>query len=404
MCEDEILGEGAFGEVTAGYTTTTTTASSARTSPLKKRALASMKEKVAIKRLVKSRLSPTMREHLRVEVDVLKRCQGLSGVVQLRDIFETEEEAYLVMDYVNGGDLFDFVVSRGRLEESLARHVFGQLVEVVHHLHNRLMVIHHDIKLENVLLHKTEGDNTIAARLTDFGLCCPVQRADDPLTKFSGTEAYCSPDLLMGRPYSGGANDVYCLGVLLYICVTGSYPFDSDDVELQVRQQTNYAYLSTLAFPSDVSRECRDLVLTMLNPNMRKRLTIEQVAAHPFLAPYFANIKAKQLQQQQQHEVQQQLELGQCDAECEDDDEEQCFFLEEDDEEVAIFRPTHHHHHQQQKKKKKSTLEVNECEISVADEEEDEESADEHDDRDCELRVMVDEDDCIDDEAMMMLH
>lgn len=339
MCDTEILGEGAFGEVKLGFHG------------------GDVKTKLAIKRITKSKLSTTMREHLKVEVDVLRRCLH-PNIVPLRDVVETEDDVYFVMDYVNGGDLFDFVVARGKLDEPLARRAFGQLADAVNYLHNHLGVIHHDLKLENLLVDLSAADEFVSVKLSDFGLCCTVQRPTDILTKFSGTEAYCSPEVLEGRPYNGSANEVYAMGVILYILVTGAYPFDSE-IELQVAQQTDYSHLSSLPFPRQVSRECRDLVLTLLDPNPRKRPTIERVLAHPFLQPYVATLKTLETQKEEQDELQ--------------------FALEQEQYELLGCEE-----------------EINVCEVSVADEEQDDDTGDDDDAIDAshvELSVMVDEDD-----------
>jgi serine/threonine protein kinase len=359
----EILGEGAFGEVRLGYELSSALQHH-KTCPTK----------LAIKRLTKSKLSATMREHLKVEVDVLRRCSH-PHVVPLRDVVETQDDVFFVMDYVNGGDLFDFVVARGKLDEALARRLFGQLADAVNYLHNHLGVIHHDVKLENLLVDVTGPlASDVAVKLTDFGLCCTVQRPTDILTKFSGTEAYCSPEVLEGRPYSGSANEVYAMGVVLYIAVTGAYPFDPE-IELQVAQQSDYGHLSSLPFPRDVSLECRDLVLSLLDPNPRRRPTVERVLAHPFLQPYFVALKLEQAAAEAQKMNNSKNDDGESSLQ---------FFLEEDDELPLGCEE-----------------EINPCEVSVADEEDDlyDDDDDEEDtnnnniNHELERSVMVDEDD-----------
>jgi len=234
-------------------------------------------QNVAVKVISKGRLSKQMRERLAKELDIYSRLQH-QNIASLIDTSETSDAYYLVMEYINGVDLFDYVISKGRLLEHETKTLFYQLCCALDHAHSR-NVIHHDVKLENVLLQR-EGKR-VTLKLVDFGLSVIAERGQ-LLSSFSGTEAYCAAEIINGRRYDGVLIDIYSAGVFLYICLTGSYPF-SADLEVQAREQASRHYLSTLHYPEDVSAEARDLVLKMLEPVPVRRISaFRHVLQHAF--------------------------------------------------------------------------------------------------------------------------
>ncbi len=257
----EVLGEGAFGEVRLGLHVLSN-------------------ELVAIKQVVRKKLSPQMLQQHQREAEILNTCKH-EGIVKLWEIIETTEEFLFVFEYANEGDLYDFVCKNERLGEDLARALFAQIVHAVQFLHSH-NCIHHDIKLENILLHRSSEGAPLIARISDFGLACLINKPGEYLMKFSGTEAYSSPEILEGRPYDGSKSDIYALGVLLYICITGQYPFD-EDLDKQIQQQTSHAYLGSLYFPDGITTECKELILAMLEPNAMKRPGIDAILSHSFM-------------------------------------------------------------------------------------------------------------------------
>ncbi|KAL6058557.1 Protein kinase domain-containing protein [Balamuthia mandrillaris] len=285
-----LLGEGSFGVVQLGYHKRTG-------------------ERVAVKVFDKSRLTPKLRKRLNLEVSVLSRLQH-EGLCKLSAEGELGDRRFVVFEYINGGDLFDYVISRGRLCEEEARHFFGQLCRALHYLHSH-GVIHHDVKLENCMIQQLEDDdeneNDASSikdgndsdssspsssptpwkrkqlKLIDFNLCAVESHPGQLLSKFSGTEAYCAPELFEGHRYDGKKVDVYSTGCLLYVILTGCYPF-SEDPDLQFEQQTSLRYLASLRLPEGCSSEARDLLGKLLDPCPRTRPTMAQVLSHPFLA------------------------------------------------------------------------------------------------------------------------
>eukprot|EP01090_Pellita_catalonica_P011801 TRINITY_DN2419_c0_g1_i1.p1 TRINITY_DN2419_c0_g1~~TRINITY_DN2419_c0_g1_i1.p1 ORF type:complete len:311 (+),score=43.54 TRINITY_DN2419_c0_g1_i1:372-1304(+) len=185
------------------------------------------------------------------------------------------------MEYIFGDDLFDFVMNNGNgngLPEAQAAIIFEKLCLAIHKLHTR-NIVHHDLKLENIMIATSERD--LHVKLIDFGLSIKGEATTGLLEEFSGTEAYSAPELLIRKPYCGKALDVYSLGVIFFIMLTGGYPF-STDVNLHHQEQTDAEFLANLSYPAGVSNQSKDLILHMLEKDPAKRPSMATVLTHPF--------------------------------------------------------------------------------------------------------------------------
>lgn len=143
-------------------------------------------------------------------------------VVQLYEVIATETSIWLVTELCTGGELFDYLLEKGRFDEYEARILFGQLCLSVAYCHDQ-GVVHRDLKLENVLL-----DDHCQVKLSDFGFTREFERGG-LLDTFCGTTGYASPEMLKGEKYLGQEVDIWSLGVILYALLTGGLPFDDDD-------------------------------------------------------------------------------------------------------------------------------------------------------------------------------
>lgn len=159
-------------------------------------------------------------------------------IIQLYEVIATENHIWLVTELCSGGELFDYLVEKGRVSESETRIIFGQLCLAVAYIHGK-GILHRDLKLENVLL-----DERCRVKLGDFGFTREYERGS-LLETFCGTTGYASPEMLQGRKYIGPGEfsvtfdteydligtevDVWSLGVILYTLLTGGLPFDDDD-------------------------------------------------------------------------------------------------------------------------------------------------------------------------------
>ena len=143
-------------------------------------------------------------------------------VVQLYEVIATETSIWLVTELCTGGELFDYLVEKGRIDEYETRALFGQLCLAVAYCHDQ-GVVHRDLKLENVLL-----DDHCHVKLSDFGFTREFERGG-LLETFCGTTGYASPEMLLGQKYLGQEVDIWSLGIILYALLTGTLPFDDDD-------------------------------------------------------------------------------------------------------------------------------------------------------------------------------
>ncbi|EWM29175.1 checkpoint kinase [Nannochloropsis gaditana] len=203
-------------------------------------------------------------------------------VVRLQDIFQTEDVIYLVMELVQGGDLFDRIVDRGRYPEATARKLIRNVLQAVQYLHAR-NIVHRDLKPENILL--VHRDSDVDVKLTDFGLA--KRTTSEGLKTFCGTPQYFAPEVLKRRNTTQGTGrygreaDMWSLGVILYIVLSGTPPFDDSTLFEQIRTATY-----TFEGPEweSVSTQAKDLVSRLMTASPATRLEVDQALSHPWFA------------------------------------------------------------------------------------------------------------------------
>ncbi|KOS17106.1 Serine/threonine-protein kinase PSK2 [Escovopsis weberi] len=190
-----------------------------------------------------------------------------TNIVEMQGFFEDDVNYYIEMEPhgLPGMDLFDYIELRANMDESECRSLFYQVVKAVHFLHTIALVVHRDIKDENVIL---DGEGNI--KLIDFGSAAYIKNG--PFEVFVGTIDYAAPEVLAGKAYGGKEQDVWALGILLYTIIYKENPFYSID-EIMDRD---------LRVPFKISDESIDLVRCMLNRDVEQRFTIEQVLDHPW--------------------------------------------------------------------------------------------------------------------------
>ncbi|KAF4729590.1 Protein kinase, partial [Perkinsus olseni] len=179
-------------------------------------------------------------------------------------------EIFMIMEYVSGGELFDYIVHRMRLTEDESRRFFQQILSGLDFCHRHL-VTHRDLKPENLLL---DGTNT-NIKIGDFGLSNKM--CDGEYLKTScGSPNYASPEVVSGRFYVGPEVDVWSLGVVLYALLCGSLPFDDENVPNLFRKIKH----GNFTLPGHLSADAKDLIVQMLVVDSTKRITIEQIRQH----------------------------------------------------------------------------------------------------------------------------
>jgi len=184
-------------------------------------------EKVAIKIISKSKLSPEDLADLKNEIDILKQVDH-PNIVKLVDVYEDAKNFSLVMELMRGGELFDVLMEREQFSEKEARDIIAPIIDAINYLHS-LGIIHRDIKPEN-LLFSSKDIETAVIKVADFGFARFVQEEDkDGLaTTVCGTPNYVAPEVLEQKPY-GTPCDSWSIGVVLYILLCGCPPFSGDD-------------------------------------------------------------------------------------------------------------------------------------------------------------------------------
>jgi len=219
---------------------------------------------VAIKIIDKAQLNPTSLQKLFREVKIMK---GLDhpNIVKLFEVIETEKTLYLVMEYASGGEVFDYLVAHGRMKEKEARAKFRQIVSAVQYLHQK-HIVHRDLKAENLLL-----DAELNIKIADFGFSNEFTPGNK-LDTFCGSPPYAAPELFQGKKYDGPEVDVWSLGVILYTLVSGSLPFDGQNLK-ELRERV---LRGKYRVPFYMSTDCENLLkkFLVLNPTRRSPLEV----------------------------------------------------------------------------------------------------------------------------------
>nr|XP_020480287.1 MAP/microtubule affinity-regulating kinase 3-like isoform X2 [Monopterus albus] len=220
---------------------------------------------VAIKIIDKTQLNPTSLQKLFREVRIMKILNH-PNIVKLFEVIETEKTLYLVMEYASGGEVFDYLVAHGRMKEKEARSKFRQIVSAVQYCHQK-HIVHRDLKAENLLL-----DADMNIKIADFGFSNEFT-VGGKLDTFCGSPPYAAPELFQGKKYDGPEVDVWSLGVILYTLVSGSLPFDGQNLK-ELRERV---LRGKYRIPFYMSTDCENLLKRVLVLNPGKRGTLEQI-------------------------------------------------------------------------------------------------------------------------------
>lgn len=207
--------------------------------------------------------------------------QSLShpNIVKLHEVYETEANIYLIMEYVQGGDLFDAIIESVKFPEPDAALMIMDLCKALVHMHDK-NIVHRDLKPENLLVQRNE-DKSTTLKLADFGLAKHVVR---PIFTVCGTPTYVAPEILSEKGY-GLEVDMWAAGVILYILLCGFPPFRSperDQDELfNIIQLGHFEFLAP--YWDNISDAAKDLVKHLLVVDPKKRYTAHQVLQHPWI-------------------------------------------------------------------------------------------------------------------------
>ncbi|KAF8339776.1 kinase-like domain-containing protein, partial [Cantharellus anzutake] len=242
----KVIGEGTYGKVRIGTHRLTGT-------------------RVAIKQIpkeVSAQLTREIHHHRRLHHP---------HVTKLYEVIATETSIWLITELCSGGELFDYLVEKGRLSEDETRRLVGQLCLALHYVHSN-GAVHRDLKLENVLL-----DDRCNVKIGDFGFTREYEQGR-LLETFCGTTGYAAPEMLLAERYSGPEVDIWSLGIILYTLLAGSLPFDDDDEKVM----KDKIIQGQFDIPDSLSDNAQALLRGMLKRNPTERLTIPAILRHPW--------------------------------------------------------------------------------------------------------------------------
>lgn len=232
------------------------------------------REKVAIKIYEKSKIQePIRQKSVKTEISLLKQLRH-PNIVQLIEEVSGEKNLYLVMEYVQGTSLQGFIVKKPwkRVEEHEAAGMFVQIMEALNYCHSK-NISHRDIKLENILL-----DVNLQIKIIDFGFA-RMAAPDKKSYIYCGTPNYMAPEIIQKVQYAGPPVDIWAAGVVLYVMLTGGFPFSS----MKETKVFKKILSGNINFPDFLTPICKNLILLMFTQDPDSRITASQVLDHPWV-------------------------------------------------------------------------------------------------------------------------
>ena len=247
------LGSGTFSKVKLGYHTITN-------------------QKVAVKILDKTKIKDENDVEIMCrEIHILKILRH-PNIIQLYEIINLDKYIYIVTEYIEGKDLFEYIYSQNYLSEIKASYFFRQLISALEYIHT-YGIVHRDIKPENILLDK----NKKSMKLVDFGLSNAYMHGN-LLTTACGSPCYASPEMISGKAYDGFFSDLWSCGVVLYCMLSGKLPFDDEDIQVLYKKIKTANYI----MPDYLSPIAKDFLVKIFQPNPKKRIKLDEIKEHPF--------------------------------------------------------------------------------------------------------------------------
>jgi len=228
--------------------------------------------KVAVKILNRKKI-----KSLRMDLKIRREITNMKlfrhpHIVRLYDVIETPTDIFMILEYVPGGELFDYIVSHGKLSEDDARRFFQQIISGVEYCHNH-MVVHRDLKPENLLIDVKNQ----SVKIADFGLSTMMHDGDFLKTS-CGSPNYAAPEVISGKLYAGPEVDVWSCGVILYTLLCARLPFDDEYIPTLFKK----IRAGVFEMPQHVTASCKDLINAMLVVDPLRRITIQEIRQHPW--------------------------------------------------------------------------------------------------------------------------
>jgi serine/threonine protein kinase len=233
-------------------------------------------EKVAIKLLEKKKITEKKDlERIFREMSIVKNLNH-PNIIKTYEIFDNEKYYYMIMDYCKGGELFDYIVKKRRLNEEETSFFFYQIINGLEYLHSK-NIVHRDLKPENLLL--TEKNKL---KIIDFGLSNYFNLNKDNkknlLKTPCGSPCYAAPEMVSGNKYNGFKTDIWAIGIVLYAMIVGYLPFEDSDNDILFQKILD----CNIEFPEFLSELSIDIIKKILNVNCDERYSISDIKKHQF--------------------------------------------------------------------------------------------------------------------------
>ena len=260
------------------------------------------KQKVAIKILDKEKINDEADiERIRREIHILSILRH-PNIVQLYETITSDNTIYIIMEYIEGKDLFQYIYSMQHLTEYKSSQLFRQLISCLEYIH-KLGIVHRDIKPENILLNK----NKKILKLVDFGLSNTYEK-DELIKTACGSPCYAAPEMISGKDYEGFYSDLWSCGVVLYCMLVGRLPFDDEDI----KKLYHNIKLANYVMPNFLSNYAQDILRRILVTNPKRRIKLDELKRHPFMllsekTPMYKGIMVDNDEIPVEHDIVQQM-------------------------------------------------------------------------------------------------
>ena len=229
----------------------------------------------AVKVIDKASIETEEKILLRTEIAVLKLVDH-PNIIKMEGLYESRTHIYIVMEKLNGGELFERIVGRPRFSEEEAAKLIRPLLESVAYIHD-LGIVHRDLKPENILC----GDNLEELKIADFGLSkmvLPTERMDSAC----GTLSYVAPEVLTMLGY-GKEADLWSVGVIMFLVLCGKLPFEGDDQNEIIKSTIQGDLKVNPTVWGKLSDDAKSLITSLLNKNVKDRISAKDALRHPFI-------------------------------------------------------------------------------------------------------------------------